>query len=131
MWRIGFDNVTGYLDGGMLTLRDRDDLLAVTPQASADAVHGWVGAPDAPYLLDAEIFEAIDGAGFSQPDWKLFARDESIHFAPCSARENPSDRRRTIEWRQVFHGWIGQLSGDVIQLAPSVVVQKSADNHEQ
>jgi len=50
--RIGFDNVTGYLDGGMLTLRDRDDLLAVTPQASADAVHGWVGAPDAPYLLD-------------------------------------------------------------------------------
>ena len=50
--RIGFDNVTGYLDGGMLTLRDRDDLLAVTPQASADAVHDWVGAPDAPYLLD-------------------------------------------------------------------------------
>ena len=50
--RIGFDNVAGYLDGGMLTLRDRDDLLAATPQASADSVNGWLGAPDAPYLLD-------------------------------------------------------------------------------
>jgi rhodanese-related sulfurtransferase len=50
--RIGFDNVAGYLDGGMQTLRDRDDLLAATPQASADSVNAWLGAPDAPYLLD-------------------------------------------------------------------------------
>jgi hydroxyacylglutathione hydrolase len=50
--RIGFDNVAGYLEGGMLTLRDRDDLLAATPQASADSVNAWLGATVAPYLLD-------------------------------------------------------------------------------
>ena len=46
------------------------------------------------------MFEAIGGAGFSQPDRKLIAGDESIHFAPRSARENSSDRWRTIERQQ-------------------------------
>ena len=50
--RIGFDNVAGYLEDGMQALKDRDDLLAATPQTSAAAVDEWLGAPDAPYLLD-------------------------------------------------------------------------------
>jgi hydroxyacylglutathione hydrolase len=50
--RIGFDNVAGYLNDGMQALRDRDDLLAATPQTSAATVNQWLGTPDAPYLLD-------------------------------------------------------------------------------
>ena len=36
--RIGFDNVAGYLDGGMQALDDRDDLLAYTPQTSGASI---------------------------------------------------------------------------------------------
>ena len=50
--RIGFDNVAGYLEDGMQALRNRDDLLAATPQTSAAAINEWLGAEDAPYLLD-------------------------------------------------------------------------------
>ena len=50
--RIGFDNVAGYLEDGMQALRNRDDLLAATPQTSAATVHQRLGAPDAPYLID-------------------------------------------------------------------------------
>ena len=50
--RIGFDNVAGYLKDGMQALRDRDDLLAATPQTSAATVNQWLGTPDAPFLLD-------------------------------------------------------------------------------
>ncbi len=50
--RIGFDNVAGYLEGGIQSLEDRDDVLAYTPQTSAASIAKWVGEPDAPYLLD-------------------------------------------------------------------------------
>jgi hydroxyacylglutathione hydrolase len=50
--RIGFDNVAGYLDGGMQALADRDDLLTYTPQTSGASISLWIGEPDAPYLLD-------------------------------------------------------------------------------
>jgi hydroxyacylglutathione hydrolase len=50
--RIGFDNVAGYLEGGMQALADRDDLLTYTPQTSGASISLWIGEPDAPYLLD-------------------------------------------------------------------------------
>ena len=50
--RIGFDNVAGYLQGGMHALENRDDLLAYTPQTSGASVSSWIGEPDAPFLLD-------------------------------------------------------------------------------
>jgi hydroxyacylglutathione hydrolase len=50
--RIGFDNVAGYLEGGMQALEDRDDLLAYTLQTSCASIRPWVGEPDAPYVLD-------------------------------------------------------------------------------
>ena len=50
--RIGFDNVAGYLEGGMRALKDRDDLVAYTPQTAAPLVTRWVGEPDAPFVLD-------------------------------------------------------------------------------
>jgi hydroxyacylglutathione hydrolase len=53
--RIGFDNVAGYLANGMHALEGRDDLLAYTPQTSAASIREWLGAPDAPYLLDVRM----------------------------------------------------------------------------
>jgi hydroxyacylglutathione hydrolase len=50
--RIGFDNVAGYLDGGMQALEDRDNLLAYTPQTSSASMRPWIGEPDAPHVLD-------------------------------------------------------------------------------
>jgi rhodanese-related sulfurtransferase len=50
--RIGFDNVSGYLEGGMQALENRDELLAHTPQTSPSSIAKWVGEPDAPFLLD-------------------------------------------------------------------------------
>ena len=50
--RIGFDNVAGYLVGGIQALADRDDLLAYTPQTSSAAISQWIGEPDAPCLVD-------------------------------------------------------------------------------
>jgi glyoxylase-like metal-dependent hydrolase (beta-lactamase superfamily II)/rhodanese-related sulfurtransferase len=50
--RIGFDNVAGYLDGGMRALKDREDLVAYTLQTSGTAVTRWIGEPDAPFVLD-------------------------------------------------------------------------------
>jgi hydroxyacylglutathione hydrolase len=50
--RIGFDNVAGYLDGGMQALEHRGDLLAYTPQTPGSSIAAWVGQPDAPFLLD-------------------------------------------------------------------------------
>ena len=50
--RIGFDNVAGYLDGGMGALKDREDLVAYTLQTPGAAVKRWIGEPDAPFVLD-------------------------------------------------------------------------------
>ena len=50
--RIGFDNVAGYLDGGMRALNDREDLAAHTLQTSGTTVARWIGEPDAPFVLD-------------------------------------------------------------------------------
>ena len=50
--RIGFDNVAGFLDGGMGALKAREDLVAYTLQTPGAAVARWLGEPDAPFVLD-------------------------------------------------------------------------------
>src|SRR5690606_16557645 len=50
--RIGFDNVAGYLDGGMEALAGREDLLAYTPQISAGELERRAAGTDAPFVLD-------------------------------------------------------------------------------
>jgi hydroxyacylglutathione hydrolase len=65
--RIGFDNVAGYLADGMRALDNRDDVLAYTPQTSAASIRGWLGAPDAPQLVDVRtpaewVQRHIDGS---------------------------------------------------------------------
>ena len=50
--RIGWDNVSGYLEGGMNALDDRDELLAYTEQSSAAEIRESLVTPDGPFLLD-------------------------------------------------------------------------------
>ncbi len=50
--RIGFDNVSGYLKGGMLALDARSDLLARTERIAAATLAEQLASPSPPALLD-------------------------------------------------------------------------------
>jgi len=50
--RIGFDHVVGYLERGMLSLRDRSDLTESTERVSPRRAADEMGAADPPALID-------------------------------------------------------------------------------
>jgi hydroxyacylglutathione hydrolase len=50
--RIGFDNVAGYLEGGMASLKDRPDLTRTTDRLSAATAAGRMGTTPPPLALD-------------------------------------------------------------------------------
>jgi hydroxyacylglutathione hydrolase len=50
--RIGFDHVSGYLEGGMEALAGRPDLVWPTERVSAGMVDQELAGSDAPFLLD-------------------------------------------------------------------------------
>ncbi|NQV24224.1 MAG: MBL fold metallo-hydrolase [Rhodopirellula sp.] len=50
--RIGFDNVTGYLDGGMTAVGSRLDLLASTSRITAQALSEQCGGLNPPVVVD-------------------------------------------------------------------------------
>ncbi len=50
--RIGFDNVAGYLGGGMDALRDRPDLIAKIDRITAVALSEQLARADAPTVVD-------------------------------------------------------------------------------
>jgi hydroxyacylglutathione hydrolase len=50
--RIGFDDVVGYLKGGMAALEDRPDLVQRTERITAVALAEQLRAPDAPLVVD-------------------------------------------------------------------------------
>ncbi|MEM9380702.1 MAG: MBL fold metallo-hydrolase [Planctomycetota bacterium] len=50
--RIGYDDVRGYLDGGMAALGDHDELLASVQRVTAVELADRLGGADAPLLLD-------------------------------------------------------------------------------
>ena len=50
--RIGFDNVVGYLDGGMATVGDRLEVLASTERITAQALAGMRDGVDPPVIVD-------------------------------------------------------------------------------
>jgi hydroxyacylglutathione hydrolase len=64
--RIGFDNVAGYLDGGMAALADRDDLVERTERITAVALSEQLAGPQPPLVVDvrtAKEWEAAHIAG--------------------------------------------------------------------
>ncbi len=50
--RIGFDNVAGYLEGGMDALNDRPELVAKIERITAVALSERLATPDAPTVVD-------------------------------------------------------------------------------
>jgi rhodanese-related sulfurtransferase len=50
--RIGYDNIAGYLAGGMLALEPRSDLVRQTRRITAPMLVEYLAAPDPPLILD-------------------------------------------------------------------------------
>jgi glyoxylase-like metal-dependent hydrolase (beta-lactamase superfamily II)/rhodanese-related sulfurtransferase len=79
--RIGLDNVSGYLEGGMQALENRDELLAHTPQTSPSSIARWVGEPDAPFLLDVR----------TPREWEARHIDGSVNIPLSRLRDQIND----------------------------------------
>jgi glyoxylase-like metal-dependent hydrolase (beta-lactamase superfamily II)/rhodanese-related sulfurtransferase len=106
--RIGFHNVSGYLEGGMAALQDRDDLLAYTPQTSAATLERLIDAPDAPYLLDVR----------APGEWQQRRIEGSVNIPlnRLSSRMHELPRNRPI----VVHcagGYRSSVAGSLLQAA--------------
>jgi glyoxylase-like metal-dependent hydrolase (beta-lactamase superfamily II)/rhodanese-related sulfurtransferase len=50
--RIGFDHIAGYLDSGMLALRDRPDLVRRCERVTAEELAERLSSPEPPVVLD-------------------------------------------------------------------------------
>ncbi|HEY4347142.1 MAG TPA: MBL fold metallo-hydrolase [Gaiellaceae bacterium] len=58
--RIGFDNVDGHLEGGMLALEARPELVARIERITAATLAEQLGAPDPPLVLDVRAASERD-----------------------------------------------------------------------
>jgi glyoxylase-like metal-dependent hydrolase (beta-lactamase superfamily II)/rhodanese-related sulfurtransferase len=89
--RIGFDDtVVGYLEGGMLALESRPDLVDRIERITAASLAEELDGPDAPYLLDVR----------TDQEWRTDALPGSVNI-PLSALpqrldEVPHDRRVVV-----------------------------------
>ena len=59
--RIGFDNVAGYLAGGMAALENFPELVETTDRVTAPALQRRLGESDAPLVLDVRTEKEWDG----------------------------------------------------------------------
>lgn len=88
--RIGFDNVAGYLDGGIERLKDRPELVARTERATADGIAQDLVSDTPPLVLDVR----------SAREWQSKRIDESINvpLTQLLARfsELPRDRQMVV-----------------------------------
>jgi DMSO/TMAO reductase YedYZ molybdopterin-dependent catalytic subunit/glyoxylase-like metal-dependent hydrolase (beta-lactamase superfamily II)/rhodanese-related sulfurtransferase len=82
--RIGFDNVTGYLKGGMQELDERPDLVAKIERVTAVTLAEQLGERDSPLVLDvrseAEWRDARIGRSMNIPLGQLMGR---LHDLPA------------------------------------------------
>jgi rhodanese-related sulfurtransferase len=67
--RIGFDHVSGYLDGGMQALEARPDLLRHTERITAQSLAERLNGDDPPHLLDVRTL----------PEWEERRMVGAIH----------------------------------------------------
>jgi hydroxyacylglutathione hydrolase len=82
--RIGFDNVAGFLDGGMQAADERPDLLARIERITAVTLAEQLAGPDPPLVLDVraepEWHQARIGSSLNIPLGQLLGRLDEI---PC------------------------------------------------
>lgn len=88
--RIGFDNVAGYLDGGMQRLEERPDLIVRTDRASASAIANDLASKAPPLVLDVRAAN----------EWRIKRIGASVNvpLTHLEARlsELPRDRRIVV-----------------------------------
>ncbi len=75
--RIGFDHVTGYLDGGMTSTVERDEVVETVDRITALELHEELEGPEPPVVLDVR----------SELEWRL-GHIESSHNAPLTRLPN-------------------------------------------
>jgi hydroxyacylglutathione hydrolase len=84
--RIGFDNVTGYLKGGMQPLDSAPELIDRTPRLTAPALAELLGSDEAPALIDVRTEQEWRagriGSALSFPLTRLSDRLGSLPDAP-------------------------------------------------
>ncbi len=59
--RIGFDNVAGYLEGGMLALKGHPELIERTDRIAPATLAEQLGEPEPPFVLDVRAKSELDG----------------------------------------------------------------------
>jgi DMSO/TMAO reductase YedYZ molybdopterin-dependent catalytic subunit/glyoxylase-like metal-dependent hydrolase (beta-lactamase superfamily II) len=89
--RIGFDNVAGYLDGGMQALEPRPDLVDRTERITAATLAERLEAPEPPVVLDVR----------TEPEWREQRIDgsQNIPLGRLLERldEVPRDRELVVQ----------------------------------
>jgi hydroxyacylglutathione hydrolase len=88
--RIGFDRVTGYLDGGAQALEGRRDLLRRGDRISTNALRAALASPAPPFVLDVR--------NAAERDEKRIAGSVHVPLNRLAARlgEIPRDRRVVV-----------------------------------
>jgi rhodanese-related sulfurtransferase len=86
--RIGFDQIAGYLEGGMQALGARPDLLARTERATAAAVAAELASPAPPLVLDVR----------TRPEWlsQQIASSVNVPLSQLQGRIAELPRHRRI-----------------------------------
>lgn len=98
--RIGFDNVVGYLDGGMQALDTHPDLVGRTERITAATLAEQLELPDAPLILDIR----------TEGEWQREHIDGSLNIPlnHLAARidEAPTDRRLVVHCQSGYRSSI-------------------------
>jgi hydroxyacylglutathione hydrolase len=71
--RIGFDQVAGYLEGGMTSMAERDDIVETVDRITAVELHEELEGPEPPVVLDVR----------SELEWRL-GHVEGSHNIPLT-----------------------------------------------
>jgi hydroxyacylglutathione hydrolase len=99
--RIGYDNVMGYLRGGMEALNDRPELIRKIERITAPALFELLAQPDAPYVLDVR----------SEKEWRAnhLAGSHNIPLGKLRERlgDVPKDRPVVIHCEGGYRSAIG------------------------
>jgi hydroxyacylglutathione hydrolase len=106
--RIGFDNVGGYLGGGMQALESRLDLLRRTERATAEVLATELASAEPPFVLDVRTAR----------EWRQKQIEGSVNVPlnQLSRRmgELPRDRRM---WVHCAGGYRSSIAASLLQLA--------------
>jgi glyoxylase-like metal-dependent hydrolase (beta-lactamase superfamily II) len=106
--RIGFDNVTGYLEGGMAALATRSDRLSTTERATVDVLAAELASAEPPLVLDVRTAR----------EWRQKQIEDSVNIPlnqlAMRIGELPRDRRT---WVHCAGGYRSSIGASLLQLA--------------